>query len=83
MQIGDSDYGYVFDANGNMHAETRSRHFEWNHADQMKAFRTQTEGAEPSVYVQYFYDATGQRVKRLVRKQGGASRSQALHKYNV
>jgi RHS repeat-associated protein len=54
-----------------MLSETTSRHFEWNHTDQMKAFRTQTDGAEPSVYVQYLYDSSGQRVKKLVRNQGG------------
>ena len=71
MQIGDDRYDYAFDANGNMRSETTSRHFEWNHTDQMKAFRTQTEGAEPSVHAHYLYDAAGQRVKKLVRKQGG------------
>ena len=71
MKVGDSPFAYTFDANGNMRSETTSRHFEWNHADQMKAFRTQTDGAEPSVYAHYLYDAAGQRVKKLVRKQGG------------
>ena len=54
-----------------MRSETTSRHFEWNHSDQMKVFRTQTDGAEPSVHAHYLYDAAGQRVKKLVRKQGG------------
>jgi RHS repeat-associated protein len=54
-----------------MTAETSSRHLEWNYSDQMKAFRTQTEGAEPSVHAQYLYDAAGERVKKFVRKQGG------------
>src|SRR5262249_60266104 len=58
MKIGDSGYDYVFDANGNMRSETTSRHFEWNHSDQMKTFRTQTEGSEPSVHAHYLYDAT-------------------------
>ena len=71
MKVGELAYAYIFDANGNMRSETTSRHFEWNHADQMKAFRTQTEGAEPSVHAHYLYDAAGQRVKKLVRKQGG------------
>jgi RHS repeat-associated protein len=71
MQIGDTDYDYTFDGSGNTRSETISRQFEWNHSNQMKAFRTQAEGAEPSVYGQYLYDATGQRVKKLVRKQGG------------
>ncbi|HEY7182765.1 MAG TPA: toxin TcdB middle/N-terminal domain-containing protein [Blastocatellia bacterium] len=71
MQIGQSGYDYVFDASGNMLAETTSRHFEWNYSDKMKVFRTQTEGAEPSVHAHYLYDAAGRRVKKLVRKQGG------------
>lgn len=71
MKIGDTDYDYTSDANGNMRSETTSRHFEWNHSDQMKVFRTQTEGTEPSVYAHYLYDTAGQRVKKLVRKQGG------------
>jgi RHS repeat-associated protein len=71
MKIGDTHYDYAFDASGNMLSEPTSRHFEWDHSDQMKAFRTQTAGAEPSVHAQYLYDAAGQRVKKLVRKQGG------------
>ncbi len=71
MKVGDSPFAYTFDANGNMRSETTSRHFEWNHSDQMKAYRTQTEGAEPSVHAHYLYDAAGQRLKKLVRKQGG------------
>jgi RHS repeat-associated protein len=71
LKISNSIYVYAFDANGNMCSETTSRHFEWDHSDQMKAFRTQTEGAEPSVHAHYLYDAGGQRVKKLVRKQGG------------
>jgi RHS repeat-associated protein len=71
MQIGVDGYDYAFDANGNMRSETTSRHFEWNHTDQLKAFRTQIAGAEPSIHAHYLYDAAGQRVKKLVRKQGG------------
>ena len=54
-----------------MTSETTSRHFDWNHADQLAAFATQTGGAEPSVHAHYLYDAAGQRVKKLVRRQGG------------
>lgn len=71
LNVSNSAYSYTFDANGNMRSEATSRHFEWNHSDQMKAFRTQTAGAEPSVHAHYLYDAAGQRVKKLVRKQGG------------
>jgi hypothetical protein len=71
LQIGLDSYDYAFDTNGNMRSEATSRHFEWNHSDQMKAFRTQADGAEPSVHAHYLYDAAGQRVKKLLRKQGG------------
>ena len=71
MQIGQTTFAYTFDVNGNMLSETTSRHFGWNYADQMEVFRTQTVGAEPSVYAQYLYDSSGQRVKKFVRNQGG------------
>jgi RHS repeat-associated protein len=71
MQIGQTTFAYAFDVNGNMTSENTERHFEWGHADQMKVFRTQTDGSEPSVYAQYLYDSSGQRVKKLVRNQGG------------
>jgi RHS repeat-associated protein len=71
LNVSNSTYSYTFDVNGNMRSEATSRHFEWNHSDQMKAFRTQTAGAEPSVHAHYLYDTAGQRVKKLVRKQGG------------
>lgn len=71
LQVGQTSYAYTFDPSGNMTSETASRHFEWNYANQMKAFATQTDGAEPSIYAQYLYDSSGQRVKKLVRNQGG------------
>ncbi|MFD1322658.1 SpvB/TcaC N-terminal domain-containing protein [Micromonospora sonneratiae] len=72
MTVGKTAYDYAYDVNGNLVTETASRHFAWNHRDQLVAFATQVEGVEPSVHAQYLYDATGQRVKKLVRKQGGA-----------
>ncbi len=72
VTIGATPYGYAYDANGNLESEGTSRHFEWDHADRMRVYRTQTGNAEPSVHAHYLYDAGGQRVKKLVRKQGGA-----------
>jgi RHS repeat-associated protein len=72
MTIGTTPYDYTIDANGNLTAETTSRHFTWNHADQLTTFATQTPGAEPSIHAHYLYDAAGQRAKKLVRRQGGA-----------
>jgi RHS repeat-associated protein len=71
VDIGELEVDYTFDENGNMRSETTSRHLEWDHLDQLKTFRTQTDGAEPSVHAHYLYDAGGTRVKKLVRKQGG------------
>lgn len=71
MTIGPTIYHYTNDSNGNLVRENSSRHFEWDHSDRMRVYRTQTDGAEPSVHAQYLYDAGGQRVKKLVRKQGG------------
>ena len=62
---------HFFDDNGNLIRENNARHFEWDYADRMRVFRTQTENAEPTVHAHYLYDASGQRVKKLVRKQGG------------
>src|SRR5256885_1989790 len=70
MPVGIIVYDYAYDPNGNLEQETTSRHFEWDHSDRMRVFRTQTGDAEPSVYAHYLYDASGQRVKKLVRKQG-------------
>jgi len=71
LKIGWDPYEYSFDANGNLHSEATSRSFEWDHCDQMKTFRTQVGNGEPSLHAQYLYDASGMRVKKLVRKQGG------------
>ncbi|WP_026103334.1 SpvB/TcaC N-terminal domain-containing protein [Pseudanabaena sp. PCC 6802] len=71
VTIGQTVYRYVYDTNGNLIQENLSRQFEWDYGDRLKAFRTQTPGAEPSVHAQYLYDASGMRVKKLVRKQGG------------
>lgn len=71
VTIGRTDIDYLYDENGNMTQEGLSRHFEWNHSDQMKAFRTQTAAAEPSIHAHYIYNASGQRLMKWVRRQGG------------
>lgn len=70
VAIGQTEIPYVYDDNGNLVREGEARHFECDHSDRMKAFRTQTQGAEPSVHAHYLYDATGQRVMKWVRRQG-------------
>jgi uncharacterized protein RhaS with RHS repeats len=71
VTIGATVFDYSYDVNGNLIGETTSRHFEWDYSDRMRVYRTQTATAEPSVHAHYLYDAGGQRVKKLVRKQGG------------
>ncbi len=71
LTIGQATHRYAYDASGNMLREGVARHFTWDHSDRMKAFHTQIDDEEPSVYVHYLYDSGGQRVKKLVRKQGG------------
>jgi RHS repeat-associated protein len=71
VTLGQTVYNYTYDANGNLIQENGSRHFEWDYGDRMRIYRTQAGTAEPSVHAHYLYDASGQRVKKLVRKQGG------------
>jgi RHS repeat-associated protein len=71
MTTGTTTYQYAYDASGNMLSEATNRLFEWNHTNQAATFRDQTPNAEPTVYTQYRYDASGQRVLKIVRKHGG------------
>ena len=75
LTTGQTEVDYQYDAVGNMVREATSRHFEWDHAERLRVYRTQTSGAEPSVVARYLYGASGQRVKKLVRKQGGGYES--------
>jgi RHS repeat-associated protein len=72
VQAGAATFVYAHDANGNVTTESEARHLEWDHGDRMKAFRTQVGSAEPTIHVHYLCDSGGQRVKKLVRRQGGA-----------
>jgi RHS repeat-associated protein len=71
LTIGSTSYQYTYDANGNLVQENTERHFEWDQSDRMRVFRIQPDGAPPSVYTQYLYDSSGQRVMKLGRNQGG------------
>lgn len=73
VQHGQQPFDYDYDAVGNIIAETTSRHFAWDHSDRLAAFYHQTPGAEPSLYSIYLYEASGTRVKKLTRHQGGAT----------
>ncbi|MCQ3976647.1 MAG: hypothetical protein DPW09_24710 [Anaerolineae bacterium] len=75
VTVGSMAYPYTYDANGNVTGETSSRHFKWDHSDRLCRFRVQPEGTTPSVDAYYLYDSAGQRVKKLVRSQGGQTES--------
>lgn len=71
---------YTYDAAGNCLAEGSSRHFEWDHARRMRSFRIQTsDTSEPTQYVHYLYDSSGQRVKKLNRLQKGKDWSVTIY----
>ncbi len=53
---------YTFDANGNMLTEGSGRSFGWDYGDRMRGF------AEGTTTAAYMYDASGNRVKKVVRK---------------
>lgn len=71
VTVGVTSSPYGYDDCGNMTEETTARHFEWDHRDRLRVFSTQNGTSEPSIHAQYLYDAEGQRVMKLVRKQGG------------
>jgi RHS repeat-associated protein len=71
LTTGQAVFRYGYDATGNLTSEGDSRFLEWNHTNQPVAFRVQAGSSEPSTHAQYLYDASGQRVKKLVRAQGG------------
>jgi RHS repeat-associated protein len=71
VTAGQESFQYVYDPSGNLVEETTSRHFEWDHQDRLRVYRTQAGTAEPSVHAHYLYDSGGERVAKLVRKQGG------------
>lgn len=63
---------HIFDICGNMVRENGSRHFTWNHADQLIALSVRPNAASPaSMEACYLYDGSGQRVKKWVRNQSG------------
>ncbi|MGL4175353.1 MAG: RHS repeat domain-containing protein, partial [Dermatophilaceae bacterium] len=71
LTVGSDTIGYTYDVAGNVVAEGASRHFAWDGAGRLSAFRVQAGASEPSIHAQYLYDAAGQRVRKLVRRQGG------------
>ena len=71
VEIGANNYNYSYDNVGNQLTENTERHFEWDAANRLLLFKNQVGSSEPSVIAQYLYDSAGNRVKKIVRKQGG------------
>jgi RHS repeat-associated protein len=71
LTVGTAVFPYSYDPAGNLLIEATTRRFEWDHANRCSTYRTQTDGADPSLYAQYRYDAAGQRTCKIVRNQGG------------
>jgi RHS repeat-associated protein len=68
-----------FDACGNLIQENGNRFFAWNHADQMGGFSVRANAAAPaSIEACYLYDASGQRVKKWLRKGASVETSVAI-----
>jgi RHS repeat-associated protein len=72
VTIGSNNYNYTYDACSNQLTENTERHFERDAANRLILFKNQVGSAEPSVIAQYLYDSSGNRVKKIVRKQGGS-----------
>lgn len=73
MPGGPISVSYSYDDSGHCISEGAERKYEWDHAGRLRSFRNQaTDATEPTQYVQYLYDASGQRVKKLNRKQLGS-----------
>jgi RHS repeat-associated protein len=71
IEIGLNSYNFTYDACGNQLTENTTRKFEWDAANRLILFNNQVGSSEPSVIAQYLYDSAGNRVKKIVRKQGG------------
>lgn len=78
MTIDRKTYTYHYDDNGNLIQENEERHFAWDHADRLIAFRNQPEGSSPTLAeVRHLYGADGMRVKKWVRKNNSSSNDES------
>ena len=80
MSVGALNVGYEYDLNGNLVAETTSRHFDWDCKDRMKVYRTQAGISEPSVHAQYLYDCQRPACKEAGAQAGRPGRGHHLHR---
>ncbi|MCA1751482.1 MAG: RHS repeat-associated core domain-containing protein [Flavobacteriales bacterium] len=68
FEIGSSTYQSTYDANGNLTKEGDSRNYFWGAGDKLVAFSNQAGTSTPTVYSWYFYNAAGERVKKVTKK---------------
>jgi RHS repeat-associated protein len=62
---------HFFDGNGNLIRQNTERHFAWDAADRMIGFANRVGNSNATLEACYLYDASGQRVKKLVRTSAG------------
>lgn len=70
VDIGATNYAFIYDGCGNQLAETSSRRWEWDATDKPRCFYMDASGSITK-YTQYLYDSGGKRVKKLTWKTGG------------
>ena len=70
VEIGMNNYNFTYDNTGNQLLDNTERHFEWDAANRLLLFKNQAGSSEPSIIAQYLYDSSGNRVEKIVRKQG-------------
>lgn len=68
LAVGANTYTYAYDSGGNLTQENTERHFEWDFAGRMRAFRNQVPGSVATVFAHYGYDGGGERVQKVVTK---------------
>ena len=68
LAVGANTYTYAYDSGGNLTQENTERHFEWDFAGHMRAFRNQVLGSAATIFAHYGYDGGGQRVQKVVTK---------------
>jgi RHS repeat-associated protein len=71
IDIGSDTYQYTYDQAGSQKTVNTERKFDWDAANRLLFYKNQVGSNEPTVEAQYLYDASGNRVKKIVRKQGG------------
>ena len=61
---------FAYDAAGNRTQAGTTRFYEWNAGDQLRFFKVQN-GTTPTLYAQYRYEGSGQRLQKLATDQQG------------